>query len=133
MHPAEDGLVLPTDGGGAGGGVEEPGGDQVQRLGALAAAPVGRRHRGAAQVLEAAAPLGHIDADHRTTPGRLRVGTSAPDPIRIPPRRKLRVSTRSGFSSAPGFRWTSDWDIICLQTQEPTPMSNTPNPGERGR
>jgi hypothetical protein len=39
----------------------------------------------------------------------------------------------STFSSAPGFRWTSDWDIICVQTQEPTPTSNTPNPGERGR
>src|SRR5262252_7363166 len=36
-------------------------------------------------------------------------------------------------SSAPGFRWTSCWDIIAVQTQESTPMSNTPNSGERGR
>jgi transposase-like protein len=36
-------------------------------------------------------------------------------------------------SSAPGFRWTFDWDIIGVQTQEPTPMSNTTNSGERGR
>ena len=31
------------------------------------------------------------------------------------------------------FPWTSDWDIIFVQTQEPTPTSNTTNPGERGR
>jgi hypothetical protein len=37
------------------------------------------------------------------------------------------------LSSAPGLHWTSDWDIIHLQIQEPTPMSNTPNPGKRGR
>jgi hypothetical protein len=36
-------------------------------------------------------------------------------------------------SSAPGFRWTSRWDITGVQTQEFTPMSNTPNFGERGR
>src|SRR5262245_15663771 len=50
---------------------------------------------------------------------------------------KARVSDSvmeaASGSSTPGFRWTSDWDIICVQTQEPTPMSNTPNPGERGR
>jgi transposase-like protein len=40
---------------------------------------------------------------------------------------------RAASSSAPGFRWTSRWDIIHVQTQEPTPMSNTPNLGERGR
>src|SRR5262249_45902529 len=78
MHPAADGLVLPTDVGGAGGGVEEPGGDRVQRLEALTAAPVRRRHRGAAQVFEALAPFGQIDADHRTTPGQPPVGTFAP-------------------------------------------------------
>ena len=38
VDPAEDGLVLPADVGGAGGGVEPPGGDQVQRLEALAGA-----------------------------------------------------------------------------------------------
>jgi hypothetical protein len=36
-------------------------------------------------------------------------------------------------SSAPGFRWTSRWDIICVQTQEPTPISNTSNSSEHGR
>jgi hypothetical protein len=48
---------------------------------------------------------------------------------------KSREKEKSaGFhSSAPGFRWTSDWDIISVRTQEPTPMSDTPNPGERGR
>src|SRR5215470_10744512 len=37
------------------------------------------------------------------------------------------------LSSAPEFRWTSRWDIISAQTQEPAPMSSTTNPGERGR
>src|SRR4029450_13892434 len=36
-------------------------------------------------------------------------------------------------SSAPGFRWTSGCDIMGIQTQEHTPMSNSTNPGERGR
>src|SRR5262245_22156032 len=40
---------------------------------------------------------------------------------------------RHAPSSAPGFRWTSRWDIIGAQTQEHTPMSSAPNPGERGR
>ena len=44
VDPAEDGLVLAADVGGAGGGVELPGGDQVQGLEALAAAPVRRLH-----------------------------------------------------------------------------------------
>src|SRR5260370_24184391 len=46
-------------------------------------------------------------------------------------RRNSRII--SDRSSAPGFRWTSRWDIISVQTQEPAPMSNTTNPGERGR
>ena len=36
-------------------------------------------------------------------------------------------------SSAPGFRWTSRWDIIGAQTQEHSPMSSAPNSCERGR
>src|SRR5262245_34420322 len=43
------------------------------------------------------------------------------------------VAQRNQSASAPGFRWTSRWDIIHVQTQEPTPMSDTTNPGERGR
>src|SRR4051794_30541154 len=39
----------------------------------------------------------------------------------------------SRASSALGFRWTYCWDIIGVQTQESTPMSNIPNSGERGR
>jgi hypothetical protein len=38
-----------------------------------------------------------------------------------------------GPSSAPGFSCTSRLDIIHVQTQVPTPMSNTANRGERGR
>jgi hypothetical protein len=38
-----------------------------------------------------------------------------------------------GISSAPGFHRTSHWDIIHVRIQEPTPMSNTTIPGERGR
>jgi transposase-like protein len=45
----------------------------------------------------------------------------------------LERRSAARFSSAPGFRWTSCWDIIGVQTQESTPVSNTPNPGERGR
>ncbi len=48
VDPAEDGLVLPADVGGAGAGVELPGGDQIQRLEAFAAPPVGGFDRGAA-------------------------------------------------------------------------------------
>src|SRR5262249_6802977 len=43
------------------------------------------------------------------------------------------LDMEASHSSAPGFRWTSRWDIICVQTQEPTPMSNTTNAGERRR
>src|SRR4028119_2442031 len=35
--------------------------------------------------------------------------------------------------SAPGFRWAFRWGILHVRTQEPTPMSNTPNPAARGR
>ena len=82
MDPAEDGLVLPADVGGAGGGVEPPGGDQVQRLEALAAPPVRRVHRGEAQVFRGSGPTwpsrrGPSD-DSRTATGwgraKLRVG-----------------------------------------------------------
>jgi hypothetical protein len=45
----------------------------------------------------------------------------------------IKRPTVKTSSSAPGFRWTSRWDIISVQTQEPEPMCDTMNPGERGR
>src|SRR4051812_37731272 len=78
MDPAEDGLVLPADVGGARRGVEPSGGDQVQRLEALAAPLVRCRHRGAAQVFQRLAPLGHLHANHRMPPERLLVEAFIP-------------------------------------------------------
>jgi hypothetical protein len=37
------------------------------------------------------------------------------------------------YSFVPEFRWTSCCDNIGVQTQEPTPISSTSNPDERGR
>src|SRR4051794_40902685 len=56
----------------------------------------------------------------------------------LPPSQRQPRTARSDrpqtpLSSAPGFHWTSRWDIIQAHAQEPTPMSTPPNPAERGR
>ena len=45
--------------------------------------------------------------------------------------RSARIAPESQIrsSSAPGLRWTSDRDIISIQTEEPTLMSNKRRPG----
>jgi hypothetical protein len=45
----------------------------------------------------------------------------------------LSRGIRRRFSSAPGSRWRSRWDILYVQTRDNTPLSNTTNPAERGR
>jgi len=86
VDPAEYGLVVPPDVNGAGSGVKLPGGDEVQGLETLAGARVGGVQRGAAQVFQALAPLGQLDADHSNLLVWLLGWTIPPDTISPRPR-----------------------------------------------
>src|SRR5262249_23009102 len=81
VDPAQHGLVVPPDVQGAGGGVELPGGDQVQGLEALAGAGMGGPKRGAAQIFQALAPFAHPHAAHNIPPLRLLVWAIPPDSV----------------------------------------------------
>src|SRR6185369_2874134 len=99
VQPAQDRFVVAAQVQGTGGGVELPGGDQVQGLEAFPRARVARLQGSATQVVQALPPLGPFHANH-SIPRVWLLGLNYTSGYHMPqdPQRELRISIGLRFS-----------------------------------